>query len=640
MKKIMAYLFTGLLILSLVGCSTVAATTATVALPESASSNAATVSDSTTIMEPSPAVTVTYEPIAVEYESEDLDDSVNTATAATITLEGDTIRFEGTGAEVNGSTIIITAAGTYAISGTLNDGQIIVNTQDKEKVVLLLNNASISDASSAPIFVQNAEKTVITLAEGTENIITDGSAYVLEAGATEPNAAIFSNDDLTINGEGALTVKANYRNGIATDDDLKITGGVITVNAVNDGLKGKSSIAIKDGSITVSAGGDGLRSDNAEDPEKGIIAIEGGSLSITSELDGIHAETSVQVSGGDITIVTGGGSANTSTQAGWGNWGAPNQSATAEDTASAKGIKATTAVTITGGNITIDSSDDALHANGSISLNGGAVQIASGDDGVHADTVLEVNGGTLNISQSYEGLESAVITLNDGTIAVTASDDGINTAGGADGSALGGRPGQNMFAETSDYQLNINGGIITVDAAGDGLDANGSINMTAGVVIVNGPTENMNGALDYLGNFTITGGSLIAVGSAGMAQAPSATSTQYSVLVNFASMQAAGTVLHIESTDGTEILTFVPTKAFQSVAFSLPTLQNGVTYNVYAGGKVTGSATNGLISDVTYTGGSQASSFTISGIVTGAGMGGGMMGGPGGGMPRPGGQRP
>jgi len=254
MKKIMAYLFTGLLILSLVGCSTVAATVATV---ESTSSNAATVTDSTTNVKTSPAVTVTYEPIAVEYESEDLDDSVNTATAASITLEGDTIRFEGTGAEVNGSTVTITAAGTYAISGTLNDGQIIVNTQDKEKVVLLLNNANISNASSAPIFVQNAEKTVITLAEGTENVITDGSAYVLEAGATEPNAAIFSNDDLTINGGGALTVNANYRNGIATDDDLKITGGIITVNAVNDGLKGKSSIAVKDASITVSAGGDG-----------------------------------------------------------------------------------------------------------------------------------------------------------------------------------------------------------------------------------------------------------------------------------------------------------------------------------------------------------------------------------------------
>jgi len=165
--------------------------------------------------------------------------------------------------------------------------------------------------------------------------------------------------------------------------------------------------------------------------------------------------------------------------------------------------------------------------------------------------------------------------------------------------------------------------------------------MTAGVVIVNGPTENMNGALDYLGSFTITGGSLIAVGSAGMAQAPSATSTQYSVLVNFASMQAAGTVLHIESADGTEVLTFVPTKAFQSVAFSLPTLQDGVTYNVYTGGEVTGSATNGLVSGGTYSGGTQASSFTISSIVTGAGMGGGMMGGPGGGMPRPGGgQRP
>lgn len=162
--------------------------------------------------------------------------------------------------------------------------------------------------------------------------------------------------------------------------------------------------------------------------------------------------------------------------------------------------------------------------------------------------------------------------------------------------------------------------------------------MTHGLVIVNGPTENMNGALDYMGDFTVTGGFLVAVGSAGMAQAPSASSTQYSVLVNFSSMLSAGTLIRIENADGTDVLTFAPTKAFQSVTLSSPALQNGVTYNVLTGGKSTGAAIDGLYSGGSYSGGTQADSFTISSIVTGAG--GAFRGGPGGGIARPGQQRP
>jgi len=630
MKKILVFLLTVLLVLSLVGCSTAAGQ----------SEAAATSAPVKTTADPAdtPAAASTVTPAAVHYDAEDLNVTAADADGTVITLEGDTITVTGSGAEVQGNTVTITAAGTYHIRGVLNDGQIIVNTPGEEKVVLSLEGTRISSASSAPIYAQNAGKTVITLAEGTENVLTDAASYVLDAGATEPNAAIFSNDDLTLNGDGALTVIANYHNGISTDDDLKITGGTITVTAMNDGLKGKNSITLKNGVVTVTAGGDGLRADNAEDPEQGVITIEGGALQVTSELDGIHAETNVLVSGGDIAIVSGGGSANSSRQVGAGNWGAPNMSTTAEDTASVKGIKATAAVTITGGNITIDAADDALHSNGSFTLNGGTVQLASGDDGIHADATLEINGGALTITHSYEGLESAIITLNEGVIHVTASDDGINTAGGADGSALGGRPGQDMFAATGDYHLNIHGGYVYVDAGGDGIDSNGPIDMTAGVVIVNGPTENMNGALDYLGSFTLTGGFLIAVGSAGMAEAPSATSTQYSVLVSFSSMLEAGTLLHIASADGREIVTFAPAKAFQSVALSSPALQNGVTYNVFTGGQATGDLTDGLYSGGTYTGGAQASSFTISSIVTGTG--GGFFGGPGGGMPRPGGQRP
>ncbi len=231
-------------------------------------------------------------PIVVEYDPEDLDSSVNNAELAYIILEGDEITLEGSGATVKGSVITITSAGIYSISGTLNDGQIIVDTQDEETVTLVLNGANIICATSAPVFVSNADKTVITLADGTENWVSDGAAYVFENAETdEPNAVIFSKDDLTINGNGSLTVTANYDNGIDSNDDLLITSGSITVNAVNDGIKGKDSIAILDGNITINAGGDGMQSNNAEEPEKGYIAIESGMLNISAGLDGLQAET-------------------------------------------------------------------------------------------------------------------------------------------------------------------------------------------------------------------------------------------------------------------------------------------------------------------------------------------------------------
>ena len=620
MKQLLTLFLLGTLILTLAACSG-ATNTPISSTPES---------------------TPATQTISVEFEN-DLAETTSGETVSYIKLEGDSIQYDGSGATVSGSTITITSAGTYSLSGTLNSGQIIVDAADEDKVTLILNNASITSSARAPIFVRNAEKLVITLADGTQNSVTDSSPALFEDVESEDlNAAIFSKDDLTINGNGSLTVNANYNNGITSNDDLKITGGVITVNAVNDGLKGKNYIAVKAGTITVNAGGDGLQSNNDEDDERGYVLVEGGTLNITAAKDGIQAVTNVVISSGTLNLVTGTGSGNSSDKEGWGIWGSAGKTDTNN---SAKGLKAGVDVLITGGSINIDSSDDAIHANNSLTINSGEILIASGDDGMHADSSLTINGGTVNITKSYEGIESAVITINDGNIRVTASDDGLNTAGGNDASAMGGRPGQNMFEGSSEYQLYINGGSLFVDALGDGLDSNGPITMTNGLVIVNGPTMNGNGPLDYSGSFNISGGYLLAVGSSGMAQAPSASSSQYSILYNFASPQPAGTLVHIQAADGKDILTFAPTKDYQSVTLSSSELTNSVTYIVSSGGTSSGTVVDGLYSGGTYSAGSQVDSFTTSGMVTYAGAasdgfgprggvpGGG--GGPGGGGPRP-----
>jgi hypothetical protein len=618
MKKITALLLLVTLIFTLTACSgdTVVSTEIVSASePVNGSGEASSSVDNTQQNSEIPS-----SPISVEYDGDDLDSSVSHSDVSYIKLEGDSITFEGSGATVHGNILTITSAGMYSISGTLNDGQIIVNTQDAATVVLVLNGADITYSTSAPIYVSNAEKTVITLADGTENYVTDGSSYLFEDAEDEPNAAIFSKDDLTINGNGSLTVNANYNNGIASKDDLKITGGTITVNAVNDGIKGRDSIAVKDGTITINAGGDGMQSNNDEDAEKGYVVIEGGTFNITAGMDGIQAETSLLVSGGDIAITSGGGSVNTSTSGG-GGWGGRGMGGNPnKPTESAKGLKAGVDITITAGTININSADDSIHSNNRITINGGDMLLASGDDGIHSDTTLEINGGNISITQSYEGIESSTITINDGNIHLVASDDGINAVSGTGGAAAGGMPGrgQGMF-ESGDNYLYVNGGYIAIDALGDGMDINGPIDMTGGVVIVNGPTSNNNGALDYAGAFNLTGGFIVAVGSAGMAQAPSMSSTQYSVMHTFPSTQAAGTMIHIETEDGEEILTFVPTKAYQSVVLSSPKLKNGSTYIVYSGGSSTGTVTDGLYSGGTYTAGTEVTSFTISSMVTGAG---------------------
>ena len=541
----------------------------------------------------------------------------DSSTAVTITLNGSSISVSGAGVSVEGTTATITAAGTYLLSGKLDDGQILVNTDDEEIVRLVLDGVELNSSTSAPINIQVAEQVQLVLAVGSQNTVSDGPGYLFENPEDdEPNAAIFSKADLTIYGSGSLLVNGNYNDGIASKDGLVIAGGEIEIHAVDDGIRGKDYLVIQGGSLTIKAGGDGLKSDNEEDAAKGYIAVEAGVIAITASGDAIHAATDVLIKGGEFTLTAGGGS-----------------SVRFNQDVSAKGIKGSVLVNIDGGSFNIDAADDAIHSNDRMVINGGSFVIATSDDAMHADATLEINGGIIRVTKSFEGIESAVITINAGDINIVSSDDGINVAGGRDGSGMtqgmgpggnpgaGRRPGQDAFNYTGDYYLYINGGCIVVTAAGDGMDVNGAIEMSDGVVIIHGPTENMNGALDYDAYFTITGGLFVAAGSAGMAQAPGETSNQPSLLVNFNSTLPAGTLFHVQDSSGNEIVTFSPSKNYQSVAFSSPALMQGTAYTVYLGGSATGSAQNGLYQGGSYSSGSEYTSFTVSGMVTMIGAG-------------------
>ncbi|GIO88612.1 hypothetical protein J25TS5_55440 [Paenibacillus faecis] len=626
----------------------------------------------------------------VSFEAED--------TAAEWSADGSTaIRLNGTSAEISGGSgavfrdgaVTITAAGTYVLSGQLSDGQVVVDVQDKGKVRLVLNGVDIHDSDSAPIYVKQAGKAIITLADGSENVITDGEKYVYpDASTDEPNAALFSKADLTINGTGKLTVTGNYNNGITGKDDLKIAGGILDVKAADDGIMGRDAVAVQDGSITVKAGGDGIKSTNDEDAAKGFVAIAGGAFKVEAGSDGIQAETALVVDGGTFDLVTGGGNANgevkTPEQGPGGPWGKTAASAeggaaaeggsgggtdtaatagtgtaaggaagTAEETesASAKGLKAGTDISVNGGSFTIDSADDAVHGNGNVGVGGGELQIATGDDGIHADALVFISGGKVEIEKSYEGVEGANITVAGGEVRVKASDDGVNVAGGSDDSSADGRPEQDSFSKTGSGNnlLTIRGGYLAVDADGDGLDSNGSIAMSGGTVVVHGPTSGGNGALDYDGGFEITGGMLVAAGSSGMAQAPSDTSSQYSIAMNFPQAQQAGTPVRLEDGDGKTILSFTPTKNYQTVVISTPEMKKGA-YTLYTGGTKAGTETDGLLTGGTASGGTKVVAFDIvdstttwlneSGVTAGNTAGRGPGGGGGGRGMRPDGARP
>lgn len=450
----------------------------------------------------------------VTYHSDDYYTQWSKEQVSTISLEKDSIKYTGEGAVVNGSTITIKSAGTYLVSGTLKDGQIIIEANKEDTVRLILNGTEVNSSKSSPLYVKSAKKVILSLEKDTTNTFVDGSNYVLEdQSSDEPNSTIYSKDDLSINGTGTLIVKGNYNNALTSKDDLKIVEGNINITSVDDGIMGRDLVAIKEGNINIEAKGDGIKVTNDTEANKGVVAIEGGKI---------------------------------------------------------------------------------------------------------------------KISKSYEGIEGFAIYVAGGETHIKSDDDGINIAGE---SGMGGRgnkePVNNNTTEaktetssevstqtTDSRKLTISGGYIVVDAKGDGLDANGAIEMTGGTVLVYGPTNNGNGSLDYDRTFNITGGVLVTAGSSGMAQAPTDTSSQYSIMMTYSSSQKANTIVRLEDSDGKEIITLAPTKDFQSLVISSPKLEKGKKYNLYTGGTSSQSVVDGLYKEGSYNKAGDGVTFSVSNSVT------------------------
>ena len=488
--------------------------------------------------------------------------------------------------------VTIDAGGVYVLSGTTT-GRITVNAKDAD-VTLVLNGVTVNCTDSSALYVYKAKSVTLWLAEGTTNTLTDAESYsysdALSSKADEePNACVYSKADMVIGGTGMLTVNGRANNGITGKDTLRVETATVQVTAKNHGINGKDALVVKGATVTVDCGGDALRSTNDSDKKCGYVALSDATLSLTAGEDGVQAETVLFADSGTVTVKSGGGS-----------------SATVSSDTSAKGLKAGAGMLLEGGSFTVDSCDDAIHSNGNVAISGGTFLLATGDDGVHADENVTVSDGTITVTKSYEGIEGATVDITGGTIDITASDDGLNAAGGNDQSGFG--PRKDNFGGSSNdstYYIRIAGGKITIDAGGDGIDSNGSLTVSGGETYVSGPTDNGNGALDFDGTGTITGGIVVAAGASGMAQNFGENSTQGSILVSFGSF-GTGAVT-VTNAAGKTLASFTPTKQYNCVVVSAPTLKKGETYTVNACG--------------------QSQSVTLSSLIYGSGMQGGGFGG-------------
>lgn len=567
-------------------------------------------------------------------------------TSETVIKLGSSITVDGTGAMVDGKTVTVTKAGTYLISGSMADGQIVVDTADDSKVVLVLNGVSLTCADGPAVFVKTAPKRVeLYTAAGSVNILSDGTGYVVAdedqvEGEVYPNACIYACEDLRFDGEGTLYINGNADKGVNTKDDLDIRGGTIVVTSVGVGMRGNDSVTVSGGEITVTSGGDGIKSANIETEGKGQVLIENGTLYITATGDGIAAATDLTVSGGVMVITTkdadgsslsadttptyeslrgpGGGGGMPPGGFGGGGMGGGmmGEGNSNKSTISAKGLKAAGTLVVSGGKITIESADDGIHADDAVWIKDGSIHISASDDGIHADNTLTVSGGITEVAKSYEGLEANQITISGGTNRITASDDGTNANGGAS-MGMGGMGGWwgSTSEDTEDDTatgtplLTVTGGYTVVNAAGDGIDSNGNIVMTGGTLYVYGPTNNGNGPIDYGDgncNMTISGGTFLAVGSSGMAD--TAENNGQAVFAATMGTLQGGTLIGLQDKDGNMIAAFELPKAIASIVYSSPALTAGETYTFVYGGS-SGEAVDGVVDVNSYTGYSEMGSL-------------------------------
>lgn len=566
------------------------------------------------------------------------------------------------GITIKNNKIFITKGGTYSLNGEIDNGQLIIETEEEEEIIkIILNGIKIICNNSSPIYVKKAKKVIILIKEGTENFLKDSSTYIFEDNSnSEPNSVIFSKSNLIIYGNGLLKIEGNYKDGINCKDGLIIKNANINITAKDDAIRGKDFVKIENSNITINVNGDGIKSDNGIDSNAGIVVIDSGLYTINTGGDGIYAINKVIINNGNFNLISGGGS---------------NKTISSEQ--SAKGLKAKDSVIINDGNIQLNCADDGIHSDGSILIKNGNINISTADeairssvgliidngnifitksyqgfkskiiiinniysnivsandginsdesviindgtiniscsgtgDGIHAESYVTINNGKIIISQSYEAIESSTITINGGEINITATNDGINATKGLQTGGTEANDGSKVI---------INGGKLILNVTnGDGLDSNGDVEINDGMIIIHGPQNQPELGADINGTFKINGGFLvIAEISSQMRETPSTLSGQNCLVFTSSTILNAGTLFHIEDINGNNILTFKPIRRYSGITFSSNLLKTGETYKLYYGGTTSGTDVGGgIYENGDYSEGTLLISCTINNKIT------------------------
>lgn len=541
---------------ALAGCTGIMLAVALVAATGCSSSaqiNAAEQSDGSTDVQQS--IQEATGEMDLEYSSRDTDPSYDESSATRIALSEAGASVSGDNATASGSTVTIAAAGTYVITGSSSNGQIVIDAPDDAKVQIVLDGVALSNGSGPCIYASNADKLFVTLAEDTANTLSDGSSWTLSGSEDEPDATVFCTCDLTVNGSGTLNVDATTHHGIHSTDDLVVTGGTLNVNAANDGLVGKDSVKIGGASVHVTAQDDGAKASNDDEEDKGFVLISGGDVDIDAQDDGIKATHLIKTSGGTVTV---------------------------------------------------DSQDDALHSDADLWLDGGTLTISAADDGVHAERSLWLAEGTLDITSSYEGIEGQDILVTGGSSNIAYSDDGINAAVASDETSSENTQadaqqanGQNRQTGTGQMpgQQSETGGTITIIGGtidlvstrqGDSLDSNGTIQIEGGTVTTSGAATGDSSVLDFETSGTISGGTFIGLGATSM-ETGFGSSSQASISATISG--SAGDVVTIEDSSGTQIASYTADNPYAYLLASVPEMTDGETYAVLVNGTQKSTAT-------------------------------------------------
>ena len=485
------------------------------------------------------------------YKKKDVDDEWSAADATVIDLNA-----------VSDPQLTISRKGDYVLCGSYA-GQVVIEAPEDAKVRLILNGADIVSPQGPAIYEKSADKLIVTLATDTQNSLTDGPAVT--DGDDTIGAALYAEDDLTLNGSGELAVSGTAKHGIQSKADLILAGGVISVSAPVDGIRGRNSVLMLDGEIRVTAGGDGVVSTRTDKEGKGWIVLAGGSLTVTTGSGAGAVKASANSKGGE--------------RGGFGRGMAVQATAVSE--VSQKAVKAATDLTVLGGTYTFDCADDGLHA-ANVTVSGGDFSIRSGDDGMHADSELLITAGTIDITQCYEGVEGTNVTVTGGDLRIVASDDGVNASGG--GSSGFDMRGGARFGGASSAMLTISGGTLQVTAGGDGLDSNGSIAVTGGTVGVFAATTMGEGAIDFNGTGTISGGLLILASTGGMMSDMASLSGAQLISIPMNGTAGAGSEILVRGTSGSAAASFAPQSAFTSLVIAGDGIAQGAQVSVSVNG--------------------------------------------------------